>query len=201
MGRPATMATYRAAAEAAMKDAVGRGHNDFKIELAKRTLCRTLAHAAQGGKEIMTTIIGQPINRIDGPLKVSGRATYAYEHWDVGQPLYGFIVGATIGKGRITAIDTAARRTAPGVRMVMTHRNAPAQGKADPAIRSAYSRAFPTLSGPEVHHYGEPVALVVADTYEQARAAANLVDVAYDAAEPGGSTSPRAWTRPTRRRR
>jgi xanthine dehydrogenase YagS FAD-binding subunit len=47
IGRPATMATYRAAAEAAMKDAVGRGHNDFKIELAKRTLCRTLAHAAQ----------------------------------------------------------------------------------------------------------------------------------------------------------
>jgi xanthine dehydrogenase YagR molybdenum-binding subunit len=52
-------------------------------------------------------LIGQPINRVDGPLKVSGRATYAYEHWDVGQPLYGFIVGATIGKGRITAIDTA----------------------------------------------------------------------------------------------
>jgi xanthine dehydrogenase YagS FAD-binding subunit len=47
--RPATMVTYRAAAEAAMKHAVGRGHNDFKIDLAKRTLCRTLAHAAQGG--------------------------------------------------------------------------------------------------------------------------------------------------------
>jgi xanthine dehydrogenase YagS FAD-binding subunit len=46
-GRPATMATYRAAAEAAMRDAVGQGHNDFKIELAKRTLCRTLAQAAQ----------------------------------------------------------------------------------------------------------------------------------------------------------
>jgi xanthine dehydrogenase YagS FAD-binding subunit len=48
-GRPATMATYRAAAEAAMKGAVGRGHNDFKVELAKRTLCRTLANAAQEG--------------------------------------------------------------------------------------------------------------------------------------------------------
>ena len=48
-GRPATMATYRAAAEAAMKGAVGQGHNDFKIELAKRTLCRTLANAAQEG--------------------------------------------------------------------------------------------------------------------------------------------------------
>jgi xanthine dehydrogenase YagS FAD-binding subunit len=49
LGRPATMATYRAAAEAAMKNAVGRGQNDFKIDLAKRTLCRTLAHAAQEG--------------------------------------------------------------------------------------------------------------------------------------------------------
>jgi xanthine dehydrogenase YagS FAD-binding subunit len=48
-GRPATMATYRAAADAALKDAVGRGHNDFKIELAKRTLCRTLAQAAEEG--------------------------------------------------------------------------------------------------------------------------------------------------------
>ncbi len=49
VGRPATMATYRAAAEAAMKNAVGRGYNDFKIDLAKRTLCRTLAHAAEEG--------------------------------------------------------------------------------------------------------------------------------------------------------
>jgi len=48
-GRPTTMPTFRAAAEAAMAHAVGRGHNDFKIELAKRTLCRTLALAAQGG--------------------------------------------------------------------------------------------------------------------------------------------------------
>jgi xanthine dehydrogenase YagS FAD-binding subunit len=49
VGRPATMATYRAAADLAMKNAVGRGHNDFKIDLAKRTLCRTLAQAAQEG--------------------------------------------------------------------------------------------------------------------------------------------------------
>jgi xanthine dehydrogenase YagS FAD-binding subunit len=46
VGRPATMATYRSAAETAMKGAVGRGHNDFKIDLAQRTLCRTLALAA-----------------------------------------------------------------------------------------------------------------------------------------------------------
>ncbi|MGH7511751.1 MAG: FAD binding domain-containing protein [Gemmatimonadales bacterium] len=50
VGRPAKMATYRTAAEAAMKGAVGRGHNDFKIELAKRTLCRTVADAVEGGR-------------------------------------------------------------------------------------------------------------------------------------------------------
>jgi xanthine dehydrogenase YagR molybdenum-binding subunit len=129
-------------------------------------------------------MIGQPINRVDGPLKVAGRATYAYEHWDVGQPLYGFIVGATIGKGRITRIDTTRAERSPGVRLVMTHRNVPAQGTPDASILSQYSRAYPVLSGPDIDHYGEPVALVVATTVEQARAAASLVDVAYEV-EPG----------------
>ena len=49
-------------------------------------------------------MIGQTLNRVDGPLKVAGKATYAYEHWEAGQPLYGFILGATIGKGRITQV-------------------------------------------------------------------------------------------------
>jgi xanthine dehydrogenase YagR molybdenum-binding subunit len=132
----------------------------------------------------MATLIGQPISRIDGPLKVSGRANYAAEYWNVGQPLYGFIVGATIGRGHVAAIDTNEAEQAPGVRMVMTHRNAPAQGTPDLSSLWIYSRAYPTLVGPEVHHFGEPVALVVADTWEQARAAARLVQVTY-VEEPG----------------
>ena len=132
----------------------------------------------------MATLIGQPISRIDGPLKVSGRATYAAEYWNVGQPLYGFIVGATIGRGHVAAIDTNEAEEAPGVRMVMTHRNAPTQGAPDLSSLWVYSRAYPTLVGPEVHHFGEPVALVVADTWEQARAAARLVRVTY-IEEPG----------------
>ncbi|WP_314177885.1 xanthine dehydrogenase family protein molybdopterin-binding subunit [Streptomyces winkii] len=129
-------------------------------------------------------MIGQALNRVDGPLKVAGRATYAYEHWVEAPPLYGFIVGATIGKGRIARIDTDHAENAPGVRMVMTHHNAPAQGPRDESIAVEYWRAKPALAGPEIHHYGEPVALVVAATFEQARAAAELVDVEY-AAEPG----------------
>jgi xanthine dehydrogenase YagR molybdenum-binding subunit len=65
-------------------------------------------------------MIGQPINRVDGPFKVTGRATYAYERWEAGQPLYGFIVGATIGKGRITGIVTSRAERSPDVRLVMT---------------------------------------------------------------------------------
>ncbi len=129
-------------------------------------------------------MIGQPLNRVDGPLKVTGEATYAYEHWDVGQPLYGFIVGATIGRGRIREIDTSRAERSPGVRLVMTHLNAPPQGTPDASIPSPYARAHPTLSSPEIRHYGEPVALVVAETFEQARAAASLVEVNY-AVEPG----------------
>ena len=129
-------------------------------------------------------MIGQPISRVDGPAKVTGRATYAYEHWDVGQPLYGFIVGATIGKGRIKSLDTGRAERSPGVRLVMTHLNAPAQGTPDPSVPSQYSRAFPALNSADVHHYGEPVALVVAETFEQAQAAAYLINVEYTT-EPG----------------
>ena len=128
-------------------------------------------------------MIGEPLNRVDGPLKVSGRATYAYEHSEATAPLYGFIVGATIARGRITAIDGARAERAPGVRAVLTHRNVPAQGRRDMAIRWEFWRAFPVL-GPEIHSYGEAAALVVAGTFEQAQAAANLVQIEY-AGEPG----------------
>lgn len=125
-------------------------------------------------------MIGAPIDRIDGPLKVTGRATYEYEEWSYGQPLYGFIVGATIGHGRIASIDTSRAEAARGVRRVLTHRDAKGQhapGQGAPMDR--YSLAFPVMDSPDVDHYGDPVALVVAETFEQARAAASLVAVTY----------------------
>src|ERR1700745_4128940 len=104
-------------------------------------------------------VSGRPNNRVDGLLKVSGAASYAYEHWEAGQPLYGFIVGATIGKGRITGLDTESAQRSPGVRLVMTLQKAPEQGARDEALPVEYWRAEPTLNSPQIHHYGQPVAL------------------------------------------
>jgi xanthine dehydrogenase YagR molybdenum-binding subunit len=129
-------------------------------------------------------MIGQPINRVDGPAKVTGRATYAYESWQDEAPLYGVIVTATIGRGRIQEIDVSHAQRSPGVRAIITHENTPAQGARDESSPAPYWRARPTLASPHIGHYGEPVALVVAATLEQAQAAANLVRIAY-AVEPG----------------
>ncbi|MFE4827425.1 molybdopterin cofactor-binding domain-containing protein [Streptomyces sp. NPDC056672] len=134
---------------------------------------------AEAGEEAGATVIGQPLNRVDGPLKVTGRAIYPYEQWEAGQPLYGYIVGATIGKGRVTRIDTARAERLPGVHMVMTHHNSPPQGTPDESTFLEFPRAFRALDSPEIHFHGEPVALVVATTFEQAREAAGLVDVTY----------------------
>lgn len=124
-------------------------------------------------------MIGDPLSRVEGPLKVTGRATYAYEEWSAGQPLYGYMVLATVGRGRIKKLETTAAERAPGVRRVITHRNAPRQHAPDPSV-ATYARAWPMLTGAEIHYFGEPIALVVATTFEEARAAAHLVDVAYE---------------------
>src|SRR3546814_8838089 len=115
---------------------------------------------------------------IDGPLKVSGQARYAYEEREEApNAAYGVIVGAGIAKGRITSIDTRDAEKAPGVLLVMTHLNAPKQGpKKDDET--------PQLQGPEVRFHDQAVAFVVAESFEQARAAARLVHVSY-AAEKG----------------
>src|SRR5271156_2531768 len=110
-------------------------------------------------------IVGKPLDRVDGPLKVTGGAKYAYEVEQGPAAAYGFVVEASIGKGRIRAIDTRAAVRAPGVALVLTYRNAPAQGTGN------HHEARPILTGPDVSYYGEPVAFVVADTFEQARAA------------------------------
>ena len=124
-------------------------------------------------------LVGKPLSRIDGPLKVTGRAPYAYETRALKNPAYGYIVTATIAVGTIRAIDAEAARRAPGAILVMTHENAPEQG-------AKKEQVWPQLQGTQIRFYGQPVAFVVAETFEQARAAAMLVKVAYDTAKPKG---------------
>lgn len=118
-------------------------------------------------------VVGRAHDRIDGPLKTSGLAPYAYEHHEgIENPAYGYIVGAGVAKGRITRIDTAAAKAAPGVIAIVTAADAGKLGKGK-------NNTAKLLAGPEVEHYHQAVALVVAETFEQARAAAGLVRVDY----------------------
>jgi xanthine dehydrogenase YagR molybdenum-binding subunit len=119
-------------------------------------------------------IVGKPLDRVDGRLKVTGGARYAFEVEQGPVTAYGFVVEASIGKGQIKSMDTGPAERAPGVILVLTHRNAPEQGTGN------HHEAHPVLTGPEVLYYGQPVAFVVAETFEQARAAAYLVRVSYD---------------------
>jgi xanthine dehydrogenase YagR molybdenum-binding subunit len=119
-------------------------------------------------------VVGQPMDRIDGPLKTTGTARYAYEHHDVAPNIaYGCVVGAAIAKGKITSIDQSAAKAAPGVLGIVTAENAGKVGKGD------FNTAR-LLGGPNVDHYHQAIAVVVAETFEQARAAAQLLRVKYD---------------------
>ena len=124
--------------------------------------------------------IGQPLGRVEGPLKTTGRATYAAEHQLEQQPLIGWCVEATIPCGRIASIDTKAAEASPGVLAVLTHHNSPSQrpfGEPEDEGRFTQSRAM--LCGDRVRYHGFPVALVIADTLANARHAGGLVEVEY----------------------
>jgi xanthine dehydrogenase YagR molybdenum-binding subunit len=120
-------------------------------------------------------VIGKPTDRIDGKFKTTGTAPYAYERHDVvPNQAYGFILGAAIAKGRINAIDITAARSAPGVVAVVTTLDMPRLGRG--RMNAAY-----LFGGPVVQHYHQAIAIVVAETFEQARAAAYLIRVDYSA--------------------
>lgn len=128
--------------------------------------------------------VGKPLSRIDGPLKVAGRATFAAEFPLEGM-VYASLVFSTIAKGRIAAMDTSHAETAPGVVAVMDHRNAPRLAP-PPVFMSAPKAAngdnLPIMQESEVNWNGEPVAVVLAETQEQADHAASLVRVTFEAA-------------------
>jgi len=118
-------------------------------------------------------VVGKPIPRIDGQLKTTGRARYAYEWHDLDMDYaYGHPVSAAIAKGRILSIDTEAARDAPGVLAVVTTLDVGEREK------GKYNTAT-VFGGDKIEHYHQAVAVVVARSFEEARAAAALVKVDY----------------------
>ena len=123
-------------------------------------------------------VVGHAVDRIDGPLKTTGKAPYAYEQHDAApQAAVGYVLGAAIAKGRISAMDIEAARRAPGVLAVVTAQNAGKLGKGK-------MNTATLLGGPDIQHYHQAIALVVAENLEQARAASRLIRVQYERA-PG----------------
>src|SRR3979409_97896 len=118
-------------------------------------------------------VVGKPVDRIDGPYKTTGTAPYAHDrHNVVPNQACGHVGGSAIAKGRIASIDLAAAKAAPGVLAIVTADNAGKLGKGTFNIARL-------LGGPEIEHYHQAIALVVAQTFEQSRAAAELVRIDY----------------------
>lgn len=118
-------------------------------------------------------VIGQPASRIDGPLKTTGTAPYAYDRYNViPNQAYGYVLGSAIAKGRIVSMNLSAASAYPGVITIVNAQNAGKLGKGD------FNTAL-LLGGPEIQHYHQAIAVVVAESFEQARAAAYLIQVEY----------------------
>jgi xanthine dehydrogenase YagR molybdenum-binding subunit len=132
-----------------------------------------------------TSVIGQPVPRVDGRAKVTGGARYAADFNQKNQA-YAVIVSATAGLGRVTAIDDAPVLKMPGVVAVITHRNAPRlpyrphKAGIDPAV----GERLHVLQDDRVRFYGQPVAVIVANTMDQAERAAAALRITYEAQRP-----------------
>ncbi|HWI77933.1 MAG TPA: xanthine dehydrogenase family protein molybdopterin-binding subunit, partial [Ramlibacter sp.] len=136
-------------------------------------------------------VVGKPVDRIDGARKTTGSAPYAYERHDaVSKPAYGWVIGSGVAKGRIRSMDLSRARRAPGVISIVTAESAGALGQGQ-------RNTAKLLGGPVVDHYHQAVALVVADSFEQARAAAQLVRIVYER-EPGSYDFAKASTSATK---
>ena len=129
--------------------------------------------------------MGQPIPRYEAVQKVTGAKIYADDLPVPGRAAYGWMVTSAIAKGRITGIDDTAARSVPGVQLIMTHENRPSLADIKTFAGGGLGITdVQPLSGPEVHHDGQPVALIVADTFEAAREASFKLAVSYAESSP-----------------
>jgi xanthine dehydrogenase YagR molybdenum-binding subunit len=128
---------------------------------------------------------GMAVSRVDGRAKVTGQAKYAAEE-SAPDLAYGVVVSGTVAKGRIKQIDIAQAKAVPGVIDVLTHENRPKMRSYDLAYKDMTAPAgspFRPLFSDEIFYSGQPIALVVAETFEAARHAAALVSATYDVQE------------------
>jgi xanthine dehydrogenase YagR molybdenum-binding subunit len=129
--------------------------------------------------------VGRAVSRVDGPKKVTGSADYAAEHHEPGM-LFGYVVASTIASGTIKSMNLSAAMRFPGVVKIYTHDNRPGAAWWDSSWRDDTAppgHPFRSLHSDRILFDGQPVALVVADTFENARDAASLVRVEYEATE------------------
>ena len=126
----------------------------------------------------MTMAVGSAITRVDGPLKCSGRAHYTSDRRLDGM-LIAVPVGATIAKGELTALDTRAAAAMPGVRAILTHENIGGFKRVDKKTGIKIDEMRPPLDDTTIRYYGQYIALVVADTFEEANAAVLAVKATY----------------------
>jgi xanthine dehydrogenase YagR molybdenum-binding subunit len=142
-----------------------------------------MSEAAPQPKENM----GQPAPRIDGRLKVTGQAKYGSD-FHVPRPAYAYLVTSSISRGSITGFDDSDARKVPGILLIMTHENTKVPGEFKFFGKGGEaSTAKKPLDGNSVSHDGDYVAVIVADTYENAREAAHRFKVHYDAQQPTGT--------------
>ena len=135
----------------------------------------------------MTKIIGQAVDRVDGKLKVTGGANYSAE-FPVRNLSYGVTVQSTISKGRISDIDTKDAEAFPGVIKVITYKNSMSlhqlSGGSDPGSGKYGEKDLLPLQSDRIFYDGQHIAIVVADTFENAEHAASLVAVKYEEEKP-----------------
>lgn len=134
-------------------------------------------------------MIGKPVDRVDGRIKVTGAALYAADT-KVPGVAYGYLVGSTIGRGVLTGMDTSAALASPGVIAVYTPFN---PLKLFAYVQEQNDERIPPLQDKEVRYFGQTIGFVVAETWEQARDAAGLVTATYQQ-QPPVTTFPGAFT-------
>jgi len=128
-----------------------------------------------------TALIGTPANRVDGRLKVTGAAKYAADSLSGTAVTHAALVGSPVVSGRIKIIDDTRARAVPGVLLILTHTNRGVLGPLPAGLGESggASEDRPPLADDRIHYAGQYVAMVVAETYEQARYAASLLDIEY----------------------